>query len=226
VTRAKSRSHIPLRWPDGWDRSTYPREGNFSGDRTLTQAVRELYEELSRKDSSGKSFARDIEITCADGTANPTRHIDSGAAVYFTRPSPDGPEDQHVVLACDKWRDPAHNVWALVLHVRALRGLLRWGVGTTSQAFAGYVALPPSPDAAPYVPPPEGTPDALVYGGPWWEMLGFRFKPKGIEDVDAAYKNLARKVHPDVGGSETLMQNLNVARDEALTALGRQSSTG
>jgi hypothetical protein len=142
-------THIPLRWPASWPRATRIRDANFSGDRTLTQAVRALAEELTRKDETGFPFAYAVTITCADGTATPNRSADPAASVWFSRRGIDTP----FVLACDKWSYPAHNVWALVQHVKALRGQERWGVGTTAQAFAGYVALNASPDAAPYVPP-------------------------------------------------------------------------
>ncbi len=139
--------HTPLRWPDNWPRTHSRKPANFDGDRTITQAVRELHAALSAK-SGPNPFARDIQITAADGTSKP-RGVDPGAAVYFKRsptvvgidPGSFGAWVQPapgIVLACDKWDDAAHNVWALVLHVKALRGLERWGVGSVEQAFAGY----------------------------------------------------------------------------------------
>ncbi len=228
--------HTPLRWPDNWPRTHSRKPANFDGDRTITQAVRELHAALSAK-SGPNPFARDIQITAADGTSKP-RGVDPGAAVYFKRsptvvgidPGSFGAWVQPapgIVLACDKWDDAAHNVWALVLHVKALRGLERWGVGSVEQAFAGYAALPASPHAAPYVAPPRAEPHTVseprtIRPGTWRQVLGFRPKSKPRpSEIDDAFKTLARFHHPDVGGSNETMQLLNVARDEAMNAVSR-----
>jgi len=39
------------------------------------------------------------------------------------------------------------------------------------------------------------------------------------DDVQAAYRDLAKKNHPDVGGSADLMARLNQARDAAIRSL-------
>ena len=230
----------PLRWPSERPRTARPRAANFSGDRTLTEAARALLGQLTTRD-----FARDVVITVADGTATPRRDADPGAAVYFVRllDAPYFTPGHHAVsvdatgrprvrqtycLPCDRWDYAAHNVWALAQHVSALRAMERWGVGTTDDAFSPYVALPPSPDAAPYTPPPAPPPEPtdvgvnryLRNGGPWRLVLGFHARSRpSFEEVDARYKSLAREHHPDAGGSNTIMVHLNTARDEAYDAL-------
>lgn len=41
------------------------------------------------------------------------------------------------------------------------------------------------------------------------------------DDVQRAYRNLAAQHHPNKGGSDTKMAELNAARDEALKEIGR-----
>lgn len=220
-----------LRWPAGWSRTASPKPASFDGDRTLTKASAVLLHNLSTS-GSGKPFANDVVITVADGTPYPKRDVDPGAAVYFMRAG------LPYVLASDLWDDARHNVWALALHVNALRSLERWGVGSTSQAFAGYAALPPSsgpqnPDArttfTSILQDDSDTSEAWSWqepamrylenaGYPWRLVLGFsaRSRPT-VESVQAAYETLARKWHPDrPGGSTTIMQRINVARDQAM----------
>ncbi|MDB5552163.1 MAG: hypothetical protein JWL86_2147, partial [Rhizobium sp.] len=74
-----------------------------------------------------------------------------------------------------------------------------WGVGTAAQAFAGYQALP-SPEQ-------------------WWEVLGVA-RNADIVQIEAAYRALAARSHPDRGGSDSAMARLNVARDAGRAANG------
>lgn len=120
------------------------------------------------------------------GQPEPT---DPGAAVYFKL------KGKPRCLACDKWARVADNIAALAQHIDALRRIERYGVGTMEQAFAGYAALPPSPSD-------------------WWIVLGV---PQEATDaqIDDAYRQLARKSHPDAGGSHSEMARINAARDAA-----------
>ncbi|WP_197535667.1 J domain-containing protein [Sphingobium sp. SYK-6] len=114
---------------------------------------------------------------------------DPGAAVYFRLQGKD------TVLACDKWDRVADNIAAIAKHIEALRGMDRWGVGTAAQAFAGYQALPA----------PEQ----------WWQVLGVPVSATR-EQINAAYRSLAMKAHPDQGGSDAAMARLNAAREQGL----------
>jgi DnaJ-class molecular chaperone len=78
-----------------------------------------------------------------------------------------------------------------------MRQLKRHGGGAMmDRALAGFAALPP--------PPPS-----------CWEVLGVRpgTNPTGVEQ---AYRAKAVKLHPDRGGSDKAMAELNAARDQAL----------
>ena len=54
----------------------------------------------------------------------------------------------------------------------------------------------------------------------WAAVLDLRL-PVRPEDVKGAYRTLAKKHHPDAGGSEEQMQRLNSARDQATAYLRR-----
>jgi hypothetical protein len=82
------------------------------------------------------------------------------------------------------------------------------------RAFRGFAALPAN-----------AGPIALGSGAKrnnWWDVLGLnlhRFRPpNGIvrADIETAYRALTRKRHPDAGGSQEAMAELNAAREAAL----------
>jgi hypothetical protein len=54
---------------------------------------------------------------------------------------------------------------------------------------------------------------------PWREVFGV--KPDWVGDLAALYREKARNRHPDAGGSDTLMAELNVAYREARSELMR-----
>lgn len=124
--------------------------------------------------------------------------VDPGVAVYFRlRQAPH-------VMACDTWDRVADNLAAISLHAEAVRGQLRWGVADLAQAFAGFRALP-----------------AATAVKPWWQILGFGQPPETRATVEDRWRDLARRHHPDVGGSANAMAEINAARDEGLRAVTR-----
>ena len=80
------------------------------------------------------------------------------------------------------------------------------------RAFAGFSALPP----------PEGAHTKRA----WYVVLNYGEDPEArldlsAEEVEARFKTLAKRRHPDVdGGSTELMAELNEARDDAVRELG------
>jgi hypothetical protein len=52
---------------------------------------------------------------------------------------------------------------------------------------------------------------------PWWQVLAVPRTATRVE-IETAFRSLARERHPDRGGSEAMMSELNVARDQALKA--------
>ena len=193
-------NRFPLEWPAGWARTRLRRNGQFRYDRrpiTMEQACRRLQEQLDKLKVTQATLSTNASLTITGRPrGNDGQLADPGAAVYFTF------KGRATVLACDTYHALADNIAALAAHLDALRAIERYGVGTIEQALAGYKALP-ADTAADW-----RTVFALPRGG-----------QVTIEDVDRAYKTLARLKHPDAGGDEGEMAWLNRARDYALAEL-------
>ncbi len=126
--------------------------------------------------------------------ANYRQPEDPGVAVYFQLNKPH-------VLACDHWNCVKDNLRAIGLHVAAIRGIERWGVGSVEQAFTGYQALP------------ESSSDNSAHKS-WWIVL--QVDPGATPaQIKEAYRALARKHHPDVNGNGDQMATINRAWEEA-----------
>ncbi len=121
---------------------------------------------------------------------------DTGVAAYFRLNGKDR------CLACDTWDRVADNVVALALHIDAIRRIDRYGVGNVEQAFAGYTALP-------------------AQAGSWFIVLEFDEPPKSWDVIQARYRQLVEKHHPDKGGSLDITQKLGEAYATAKLEFGR-----
>lgn len=101
-------------------------------------------------------------------------------------------------MPCDKWDRLPDNIAAIAAHIDATRKIERYGVQSVEEAFAGFVALPPPLN--------------------WKQILGVR--GVSLDEAESAYRELAKRHHPDRGGSVVKMAELNQARDAAREALG------
>lgn len=192
----------PLQWPAGWPRARYRSTARFQqkksdgwmGQVTIATARERLQRELDLLGAMYVTLSTNVELRL-DGQPRSDRRdpVDTGAAVYFRLQGKD------IVLACDKWDRVADNITAIAKHIEALRGMDRWGVGTASQAFAGYERL-----AAPEH---------------WTATLGLSLDATR-EQINQAYRQRAQTAHPDKGGSTAAMAHLNAARDAALRERG------
>ena len=204
----------PLEWPLGWRRSrsrksaqfktvervasTVPNGGysNRSRQLSMADAVSRLEEQLDKLGAKNPVLSTNVSLTLSGrprGDENPT---DPGVACYFRY------KKVPTVLACDTYFRVADNIAALAAHIEAIRAIDRYGVGTIEQALAGYKALPADTAAD------------------WRSALGIaKGAPVTIDAVNDAYHALAKRYHPDVGGSEDRMAWLNRARDYALAEL-------
>jgi len=196
----------PLAWPASWPRTdSWRRRAPRFGKRTLEQASRCVYVELERlkvKDTQvviSTNLSLRLDGRPAGGQRSPA---DPGVAVYFVL------KDKPHVLACDRWSSIEHNLYAIALHIGALRGMERWGVGSASQAFAGYRALPENAGA-----------DVLA---PWRAVLGEPPAGLSADWIRGRDRELAKDLHPDVGGSNGSMAALTRARDDALLEAARR----
>ena len=210
----------PLDWPPGWPRARSRTRSPFrvkigewqQGFLTIAQGRDRLLAELERLGAHYAVISTNVQVTLAGlpkgDAANPP---DPGAAVYFAL------KGKPHVLACDKWDRVACNLAAIAKHIEALRGIDRWGVGSIERAFAGFAQLPP-----------PGTAGAAETKRPWRELLEVPCPPNPDGPTREAflllaerrYKELARKAHPDAGGSTEAMAELTAAIDEARAELG------
>lgn len=209
----------PLSWPEGWPRSPQRKAARFSKsdwragygsssyrvqrELSIADATKRVLEELQRL---GVPYGEWIISTNLElrldglprsGQAAPA---DPGVAVYWQRPG-----ETMKVMAIDIYDRAADNLAAVAATLNAMRAIERHGgAQILERAFTGFTALPP-----------PGT------SRPWWEVLGMA-DPALRRSRDAildAYRMQAKKAHPDAGGSDAAMAEINAARDEALRGL-------
>lgn len=202
----------PLQWPQSRPRTKHRkgaafnkkvRERGNSYDTakalTIADAIGRLQAEVDRIGASQYVLSTNVP-TRLDGlprsdTAQPT---DPGACLYFTL------KGKPHALPCDTYNRVADNIAAIAKHIEATRAIERYGVATLAEMFTGFAALP-APGAT----------------RPWRDVMGF---PDGshptVAEIDAMFRMLAKKRHPDAGGSHLLMAELTAARDEALREVG------
>lgn len=202
---------FPLSWPAAWPRTPAARlararfnvrvQGNAyrtKAEVTLYVGRERLLEELRRLGATDVVLSTNIPARLDGLPYSKAREPnDHGVAAYFRI------KGEPRVLACDKWDRVADNMAALAAHVEAMRGQLRWGVGTLEQAFGGYKALP-----------------AMGAKQPWWEVLGLDAGAT-LEQVEQTRIALLQLHHPDRGGSHTRAAEINAAADEARREFSR-----
>lgn len=191
----------PLAWPLHKPRTpTHRRErSNFGTRRSVTPGrVRdELVNEIALLGGREVIISTNVPLR-RDGlpyaSASPVDG-DPAAAVYFNR------KGKPHCFACDQWQTVDENLWAIRKTIEALRGVARWGSGDMmEQAFTGFVALP-----APEQP---------------WNVLAVGMAASR-DEVEAAYRRLAMRYHPDRGGDAGEMARINAARDAMFDRLTR-----
>jgi hypothetical protein len=200
----------PLKWPAGHPRhgAETRRSGKFSRkerkydtpggsgwlqsrELTVAEALKRLQAELDRIGARHAVVSSNLETRLdglpRSGQAEPR---DPGVAVYFQL------KDRPYCLPCDTYRRVADNIAAVSSHIEATRAIERYGVASISEMFDGFLALPP----------PKS----------WRETMGFGAGSRvTLAEVEARYRELARQLHPDSGGSTTAMAELNTAREAA-----------
>jgi len=198
----------PLQWPDGWPRTPshrresdnrfgisggFTEEGRRVGRRiTVGRARDQLMDELHRLGATDIVVSTNVPVK-ADGLlyADNKRLDDPGIAVYFTY------KKKKFVMARDGFTSVAGNLRSLGLAIDGMRQLDRHGGRfMLEKAFEGFLALAPP-----------------NWKKPWCQV--FSVKPEWQGDITALYREKARERHPDAGGNDTLMAELNVAYKEA-----------
>lgn len=211
----------PLAWPAGWPRmSSHGRKrAKFSkaGD-AQTSAHNPNYswrpkKELSISDGTQRIIAELSTMGIREGNYVISTNLelrndglprsgqrmpdDPGVAVYWTR------KGKQQVMAIDLYDRVQDNLAAVAASLSALRAIERHGgAQILDRAFSGFDALP-SPDSF----------------DPWKELGIPPRSPRG--DIELAFRNKAKGVHPDVVGGDTgAFQRLERAKREALDAIG------
>jgi hypothetical protein len=130
------------------------------------------------------------------------RPPDPGVAVWFTW------DDMQVCIPIDRYERVEHNIQAIHHVIEARRVELRHGTLALVRAtFRGFQALPPPPGQQP--------------SRSWRDVLGFHdIQLPNKTAVDHAWRHKAKKAHPDAGGTEAQMAELNRAKQEAYTEIG------
>jgi hypothetical protein len=195
----------PLQWPVGQPRtaSFNRRDAQFQVPfgRARTLMLRSLQLLGARPDEVVVSS--NIELR-RDGMpyADFKQPADPGVAVYFDRIV--GGKRTPFVVACDTYSRVLWNLRAVGLTIDAMRSIQRYGASSLlEQAFQGFAALPPA-----------------GYEKPWWEVLGVDVdKPHTLDLVRAAYLELVKLHHSDVGGDHERMVEINLAFEQAKEAL-------
>ncbi len=211
MTKAPQR--FPLSWPAHKPR-TPPRErqrGQFSSGAkriTMPGACSKLELEVQRLGGVYPLLSSNYE-TKMDGSPRLDRGspTDPGVCLYFQM------HGKPYAMACDTYTEAAQNIAAIANHIEATRRIARYGVATAAEALQAFTALPP--------------PASGPVKRPWHEVLGV---PADIGSlmhstiakgaISASFKEKARDIHPDRGGTTDQMAELNRARDEALAAIG------
>lgn len=186
---------FPLSWPDGWPRTAYGRRGSSRFGKNLGFGeIRKLQNELRLLGARNVVISSNVPLR-QDGlpyaSQSGKRYDDPGVAIYFSL------KGKPLSMARDRYSTPWENIRSLILAISAIRSIERHGGSTMMErAFSGFAAISP-PD----------------WKKPWREVFGV--KPDWRGDITTLYREKARNRHPDAGGSDTIMAELNVAFAEA-----------
>lgn len=196
----------PLAWPAGWPRtrSQDRRDGRklwSHGKKpwTFNAARLALSDELDKHEASSVILSTNYELRL-DGQprAGAPTPKDVGIAVYFVR------KGRQVVMARDAFDRAEENIRSLTLALEAMRAIERHGGALMmDRAFEGFAAL--------------GAPGKRS----WRAVLGILDgTPVTKAVIESFYRDAARRAHPDAGGTNEQMAELNAARDAALKEIG------
>lgn len=218
---SESIPRFPLEWPSGWKRTqpsqrasgafqqtkhdvvAVQRDGGVVNERqsrkarvTIYVATQRLEDQLERLGAVNPTLSTNVSLRLDGRPRSDEEPRDPGAAIYFRF------KGRATVLACDRYTRVADNIAAMAAHIDALRRIERYGVGTIEQALAGYKALPADTAAD------------------WRNVFGFKPDERvTVDQLQERYRERARTVHPDRGGTDDGMAHTNRARDYALAEL-------
>lgn len=193
--------NYPLYWPPGWPRTEDPQRARFNTSGESARNI--LFNELRLLGATNIVISSNAQLR-RDGLPYVGQRLDDcGVAVYFDL------NGENQCVPCDKWSRLDDNIQAVRKTIEALRGLERWGAKEmVNAAFRGFKALPGAIEVG----------EATVRV--WWEVL--QVDPKADwEVISSAFRQLAKKTHPDSGGNSYAFQEVQRAFKEAKVLRGQ-----
>ncbi len=188
----------PLTWPDTMPRAAHKADSRFKTQ--LSAALKNVRSSLNlfAVDTSKKVEAIVISSNVTLGNDRPT---DTGVAVWFVW------DGMQVCIAVDRYAKVEDNLQAIHHIVEARRTEMRHGgLHIVRATFRGFTALPS----------PSGSKRS------WRQILEIAGEARvTVESIESAYRRLAKLKHPDTGGSDAAMAELNAARAEALKEISK-----
>jgi len=188
-------------WPAGRGITASRKSGPFKTN--MTDACERIEREVGAFTRAGRDWrTRSLRIyaECQLGVrnrflANQRGLLDPRVAVEFDL------DGQQYIIVADRYVEPWQNLCGIAEYIKAIRAQERNGIFTADEMFASFAALPSARSRH------------------WSEVL---MVPKSAtrEQIDRAYRELVRKLHPDVGGDHEEMVLLNVAYDQAKAEVG------
>lgn len=204
----------PLAWPAHRPRrkAADRQRGEFvAGGKpiTLAAAADKLEDQIERLGGRYPILSSNVELRM-DGRPRADRSApaDPGVCVYFEL------KGRPMAMACDAYTTAQMNIAAIANHIDAVRRQERYGVASAEESLQAFAALP--------------APDVQALAGGWaWRVLGLdreaalKAGAPAIQRawISDAWRELAAKAHPDKGGSDAAMAELNAARDAAMKEL-------
>lgn len=189
----------PLTWPDHIERTRIREAGRFKS--TLAGSLRNVEDSLRRFGTDSKKAVKGLVIS-SNVTLGANKPEDPGVAIWFTW------DDMPVCIPVDRYTTVEGNLQAIHHVIEARRTELRHGTLALLRAtFKGFLALPA----------PPGSPAKRA----WREVLGFAEQQNPSKSsIENAYREAAKKAHPDAGGSNAAMSELHHAKIQALKEIG------
>jgi len=186
----------PLHWPEGWPRTAKQARKDARFDTPWAKTLDKLVNEIHRLGGSSPIISSNAALRQRDSLPYADQAQDKlddpGVSVFFTV------NGRQRVMAHDIYKTVHHNLHSIALTIEAMRAIERHGGSMMMErAFEGFAAL------------------AAPGAKPWWQILEVMPQASKAE-IEAAFKRLARARHPDAGGSDAMMAELNAARDQAL----------
>jgi hypothetical protein len=177
----------PLSWPPHFPRTKRRAPSRFN--TPLTTALGNVQTSLMKFARDSQMLIDQIVISSNVSLGNDYPK-DPGVAIWFRW------DGQQVAIPVDKYSTVEANLQSIYHIIEARRIELRHGTLAIVRAtFQGFMLAAPS-------------------SKPWWEILEVHERAS-IEEIRSAYRKKAAINHPDRGGDDTVMAQINEAWKQA-----------